>query len=639
MNNLIKKDNLAFIFTSIVISSIPLFYFMGITASLIVMLSFIYNMALLKNHLPYPSKKILLFITLLFVFLLTLNFNELFSRSAGVPLLIVMANLKIMEIHNLRDELLACFLSFFILLSLILFSTSIFAAIYMFAAAFFTIGVILYINSPEKNLKKCLIKSTYYSIPALLCGFVLFFFFPRIQGNLWHSKQSAQNISGFAQSISPGSVSKIVQNNAPAFSIKFEKKMPAQTKYFRAIVFDYFNGTSWLHNKNKEPYKLEKTDYKNLNKAHIMLEPTHSKFLISPDFPVESPDRKFFLTKNAVLYSNNYKISKKKNYEILFSNDALIFPNPEPKDLILPFNSNPKAFEFGKKLRNLPKHIRVKKVLEYFHDNHFIYTLEPPLYKRNYIDEFMFEEKKGFCEHYASAFAFVMRAALVPSRIVGGYLGGEENKIGNFFIIKQSDAHAWCEVYLDDKGWVRIDPTTEAYPQRLLETTENIFENQLKTGHFNFISKIFSPFTSTFNAVNFFWNQKVIGYDFRVQQQFFKKLGVKNLNIYTKALFFVGIILSIYIFILFLFFLKNLFLSQKEPELYLFNKFQKKMKKKGIVKKDSEGFYQYLKRIEDFKVDNIKDIKSFVYLFIESRYGNKNTKETIKQMKIMLKKI
>lgn len=633
MNSL---NNSKLIFSSIFFSSVPVLVFMEPETLFIIFLPFIYNILIILNKIRPPKKKTLISLTFFFTFILAINFKELFSRDAGVPLLIVMSLLKILEMKNLRDELVACFLSFFILLSMILFSTSFFTTIYMFLSAIYTISVMGFINSPDKFFFKSIKKSLSVSLTAILFAFILFFFFPRIQNSLWGKHSNTKNVSGFAQTISPGSISSLAKNDEVAFKVKFEDKVSLHGNYFRGIVFNTFDGISW--HPDKPPIKAP-TNYNNLNskKAFIILYPTYSKYLISPDYPLNFPEKGIYLTENATLYSWFFKINDKKIYEVEFTNNNPNYPKPEKKHLKLPNGYNQKAIELGSKWLSLTPDKRIEKGLKYFKKNNFVYTLNPPKYGKNYIDEFLFKEKKGFCEHFASSFAFLMRAAKVPSRITGGYLGGEQNSIAGFTNVRQSDAHAWCEVWLENKGWIRIDPTIESEPDRLERNTDQIFSSDF--GRKNQFFKLTKSILNVFDAINFFWDQKIMGYNFSLQNKFFEFLGLKNQNFFKKSILFIIIVFISSILILYLINLKAKYAIKKVEELILFEKFQNKIKNKALLKKNSEGYFEYLKRIENSDLKSLESISAFILYFIEERYLGSKNKKNIKKMRDYLKKI
>lgn len=640
MNNTENKNRL-FIFLSIIISSLPVLFFMEPLTIAIILIPFAYNLGVLSNKLPMPGRKTLLILTVLFTLILAFNFRELFSRDAGIPLLIIMSLLKILEIKNLRDELVACFLSFFILLSLILFSSSLFTTVYMFFAAVFTVAVMGYINSSDKNFKASIKKSIYISAPSILLAFILFFFFPRIQGNLWGKKDFSKNVSGFAQTISPGSVSSLVKNDQLAFKIKYKDEEGKKADYFRGIVFNHFDGREWTPDKPPKPKpKTSLTDETDSKSGFIIFYPTNSRYLISPGYPTVSPERGIYLTQGDILYSKYFKISRKKMFEIKYSFKNPYYPVPEKKHFKLPDNYNPKTIKLASSWKDLPHEEIIEKGINLLKNNNFEYTLNPPKYGTNYIDEFLFEHKKGFCEHFASSFAFLMRAAGVPARITGGYLGGEKNNVADFINVRQSDAHAWCEIWLKDKGWIQIDPTSEADPRRLDQNTEQIFsQDSGQKSQFEKYYNFIKPVTNFIDALNFYWNQNIMGYNFNLQKRFLEFLGVKNQNLIKKSFVFVASLLAAIILIKTGFIVRKKLSIKKDPEVVLFEKFQKKMRSKNLSKKESEGFLSYIKRIENSGVENSEKIKEFINFFVSARYRQTKDYESLKKMKEILKKI
>ncbi|RTK99023.1 MAG: transglutaminase domain-containing protein, partial [Neisseriaceae bacterium] len=137
--------------------------------------------------------------------------------------------------------------------------------------------------------------------------------------------------------------------------------------------------------------------------------------------------------------------------------------------LRLPSGYNPRARQLAQQWRTnsrTPGEV-VDHALRYFNRQQFFYTLQPPLLGSDSVDDFLFNSRRGFCEHYASSFVFLMRAAGVPARVVTGYMGGELNPVGGYLIVRQSDAHAWAEVWLGNAGWQRVDPTAAVAPARV----------------------------------------------------------------------------------------------------------------------------------------------------------------------------
>ena len=180
----------------------------------------------------------------------------------------------------------------------------------------------------------------------------------------------------------------------------------------------------------------------------------------------------------------------------------------------------------------------VQRALSYFNQQPFVYTLTPPLLlSDDPVDEFLFETRQGFCEHYAAAFTVLMRLAQVPARVVTGYLGGTINPIGDYLIVRQRDAHAWSEVWLPEQGWVRIDPTQAVSPERIEQGIDSALAPELDPlgleinwGSDSIPVRIWRQWQNVWDAVNYNWNQWVLGYGPARQQQLLKYLGLKNID-------------------------------------------------------------------------------------------------------------
>jgi hypothetical protein len=173
----------------------------------------------------------------------------------------------------------------------------------------------------------------------------------------------------------------------------------------------------------------------------------------------------------------------------------------------------------------------VDRALAFFHDQPFRYTLSPPPLGRDSIDQFLFTTRRGFCEHYSGAFTFLMRAAGVPARIVTGYLGGQYNELGEYYLITQSDAHAWSEVWLEGRGWVRIDPTSAVAPGRVdAGLTGAVTANDGLPAYLRNRTSWKVYFEIRWDWVNAKWNEWILGYGPEVQKSFLSLFGMADLS-------------------------------------------------------------------------------------------------------------
>jgi hypothetical protein len=224
-----------------------------------------------------------------------------------------------------------------------------------------------------------------------------------------------------------------------------------------------------------------------------------------------------------------------------------------------------------------------------------VYTLKPPILGENPVDDFLFNTKRGFCEHYATSFVYLMRASGVPARIVTGYQGGEYNPNGDYYIVRQSDAHAWAEVWLAEKGWVRIDPTAAVSPERIESGISDALD---ETDELPLMARADYPWLKkaylNWDSVNNGWNQWVLGYDDKKQLDFLKKLSGKNLNLQQMVIWMIGIITLI--MSLTTYFLIRQHKTKLNPTQRLYAQYLKQLKRAGLAPNNGETAWDFATR-------------------------------------------
>jgi hypothetical protein len=252
----------------------------------------------------------------------------------------------------------------------------------------------------------------------------------------------------------------------------------------------------------------------------------------------------------------------------------------------------------------------------------------------NPIETFLFETRYGFCSHYAAAFVYLMRVAHIPARVVTGYQGGELNRVGNFLEIRQADAHAWTEVWIEHKGWVRFDPTAAIAPERI---EQNINIDQLVSGGAISYTPTGAAAQAAFNwlkqtrqlwsHVDYQWQRWVINYDNKNQSRFLATLGIADIK--AMIVWMVGII-GIITAVLSWFLLQQ---KQKTtaPVLRIYNRFCKKLAKRGLSRGTGEGVKDFAERVKRKLPEQTTDIDQITGLFIKLHYGRASNLEDLKQ--------
>jgi hypothetical protein len=266
----------------------------------------------------------------------------------------------------------------------------------------------------------------------------------------------------------------------------------------------------------------------------------------------------------------------------------------------------------------------VDQALDYFNTNPFVYTLSPPTYLNNPVDEFLFEGKAGFCEHYATSFNQLMRIAGIPSRLVLGYLGGEYNDLGGYFIIRQYHAHAWSEVWLQDRGWVRVDPTAAVAPERIeyplrLDFSEEGAPALFEIEGSGITASMIRQFTYAMDSVNIQWRQWIIGYSREHQFTLMRNFGFDTYTSIQWSLITIGTV-TIILLIVFYNIIRQgrLRLTQTQR---LYQRFCKKLSRVGLTRRDYEGPMDFAKRAARNRPDLASQIKTINDLYINLRYA------------------
>jgi hypothetical protein len=313
-------------------------------------------------------------------------------------------------------------------------------------------------------------------------------------------------------------------------------------------------------------------------------------------------------------------------------------------NLQLPFKYNPKTIVFAKNIQenHQGQKAQIEAVLQHFRNDNFYYTLEPPLLGRNSVDDFLFTTRQGFCEHYASAFVVLMRAMNIPARVVTGYQGGNLNKVDGFLEIRQSDAHAWAEVWWDNIGWVRVDPTAAVAPDRILRGLNFTQKQQGFTGFIQSAlseNNLLNDIRMRWSAMNNTWNQWVLNYSQLKQNSLLASLGLDKLD-WSQLMGVLFLSGSILIAIMALPLLRHR--TRISPIDQVYSSFISKLSKMSLSTKPHEGPQAFLARIQTHFVQSQQEsIMQFMKCYIAFKYGKNPPSETevVRELKTILKRI
>ncbi len=581
-----------------------------------------------RNGLRTPGWIIMGAIALVITAGAFLEYRKLFGREVGVMLLIVMLCLKVLEMKMKRDAMIVIFLGFFLALTNFLYSQTLLLGGYMFVCVWLLIATLIGFNriNSEPSIRERLVPSAWLLFQSIPMMIVFFFLFPRVSGPLWSTPTEAQARTGLSDSMSPGDISKLSQSDAVAFRVEFEGAVPNSTDlYWRGPVLGLQSGRGWQMYDSLPVSNFTYTALGPETKYRVTMQPHNKTWLFALDIPNAIPQNATMLpdyqmrSREPVNVLKAYSIASHLNYRI----DAE--SSPAELQRYLNFNSriNPRTIAYGKQMREQypdPK-VLIEELMKKY-NREFTYTLEPPLLGANPMDEFLFETKVGFCEHYAGSFALIMRAAGVPARVVTGYQGGEVNPVSRQLVVKQAEAHAWTEVWLADLGWLRVDPTFAVSPLRINRGISaalgpvGVFDNLIDADKLGLLRSL----AYTWDAVNSEWNRWVVGFNQDRQRGMFEGIGIPDVDWQTIAMWLIG-----GVFVtgggVGMFLLARTYRSRKSPLDAAFERFCTQMARQGVARGFAEGPVDFLRRIETERPQVYREAKVVIGAYVEARYA------------------
>ena len=564
------------------------------------------------------------------------SFHTLLGRDAGVAMLVLLVAFKMLEMHARRDVFVVVFLCLFLVLANFFYSQGIPTAIMMVASVIVLLTALMsfQFTGTQPPLRQRLRSAATMFALAAPAAIVLFLVFPRIQGPLWGMpSDAAAGRTGLSDEMSPGNIASLAQSGEVAFRVRFNEKAPARRQlYWRAHVLGNFDGRTWSRQRRFGSVDTPSARLRGNPVAYeLTLEPGNGRRILALDLTPHAPE----MRGNPVRISPEGELTATYPVYERIRYSALSYPNyvlgveggmrDTARWLQLPDGGNPRAREWAARLSQLPAGERVNHVLRTFREQPFSYTLEPPLLGRDTMDEFLFATRAGFCEHYAGAFVFLMRASGVPARVVTGYQGGERNPVDGYLTVRQSDAHAWAEVWMDTRGWVRVDPTAAVAPERVQRGIAAALPPPAPFGieglgpllDMNNESSLLAQLRFRFAAINNGWNQWVLNYTPERQRGFMENLSTSFGNLRSLAAL-AAVLLLLYVARE----LRRRRSIDRGDALYF--DLTRQLARRGFPRLPHEGPTAYAARLRDSagdKLGNIDAIVRFLSLYSAYKYG------------------
>lgn len=543
------------------------------------------------------------------------------SLDAMATLLLLGFAFKSLEVVQRRDAIVVIFIGYFLVALHFLYTQSLSAALYGMLSMVVLTGALVGVQqaivefSAGEQVRFNLRLAVFMLLQCLPLMIVIFVFAPRLPP-LWSlSLAPNQAKTGITDHMTPGDIAKLGKSDELAFRVTFQGKRPAQPDlYWRGLVLNHFDGQEWRQfERDVDMSQLQaalmtnyrwRSDTMQVQGEPVAYEAVYEKtgqpwlFTLTPTVEVEGD----------VLQGADYRVMARQALQAPFLLKAVSYPDTQ-RDVTLspylrtlalglPVTGDARSRELAQRLWREAgsEQAYIDKVLARFREQPFAYTLNPPtLGNQDTIDAFLFDAQRGFCAHYAGSFVFLMRAAGIPARVVVGYQGGEWNAAGQYLAVHQYDAHAWAEVWLAGRGWVRIDPTTAVAPSR----TEQGLEAAVQAEGSFLQDSVFSTRKMSWlngvrqqlDNVQYGWRRWVLGYDGREQAQVLKTL-LGSLSVGRIALFAGGLFAAIGVF-----WLVMLGMTQRReweaPEHRLYRRFCEALAKRGVQRElgDAPGAF------------------------------------------------
>ena len=558
------------------------------------------------------------------------TFSAISGVGPGSALLAVMAALKLLETRLRRDQFVLLFISIFLLMSSLLREQYLWSLPYLVFSTLVIMTAWLRMSAGEQQTARSSFRASgrllMYAAPIAIAMWI---FFPRLSTPFWAVPiDTSRATTGISDRMSPGDISNLSTSSAVAFRVKFDEEVPPpRERYWRVLVLSNFNGRTWAASTPIDHRRLARSEIEYRGAPYrytITMEPTQQQFLYALEMPRDVTGVEQVRVGRHQQLWHVTPIEQRLAYTVDSYTEYVLQSTMSRGRrgwyLDIPEEGNQRSAELATEMRSASRSDDefVDSVLRFFNEQAFFYTLEPPPLGNNPIDRFLFDTRRGFCEHYASAFTYMMRAAGIPARVVVGFQGGEINPLGGHMVVRMSDAHAWSEVWIEGKGWLRVDPTAAVAPERIeYSAGDPEFENLAASWGFSGRIPMLDDLALTWDAINARWNDWILGYGPEKQSQFMESLGMDDPT-WRKMLFaMISLVVVIIVAISGLLILRYR-PPKQDPAVRLYQKF---VRRSGIVPAVGETASSFAYRAEQHGRLSAADINAVTDAYIESRYG------------------
>jgi transglutaminase-like putative cysteine protease len=576
------------------------------------------------------------------------TYRTLNGVEAGTALLVVMAGMKLLETRTVRDLTVVVFLAYFALFAAFLYNQDLLRLPYMLVTAWLLTVTLMRIHQTTSKMtvrEAAGLTGKMFAV-ALPLAILLFLFFPRLPGHFWAMPARSQAATGLSDEMSPGDVSELSISSATAFRVKFKgAPPPPRERYWRGPVLHDFDGRTWRRARAWfAPQEITPTGPS--YGYRLTLEPHQKSWVFALDVATDWRSRLFRTADLQLVTARDNRISTLTSFELQSSTsykvDGNLSATMRDADVLIPGDRNPRSRALAQALRARAGRddAFIQALLTKFREEEYFYTLEPPRLERDSVDDFLFNTRRGFCEHFASAFTFMARAGGVPARVVTGYQGGEFNPMSGWFVVRQSDAHAWSEVWLEGRGWVRVDPTAAVAPERIESggLDAAMSEDEPVPGRLLRQSSLLTNIRLAWDAVNTFWNDQVVEFGEAQQRWLLNRLSIEDVQWEYLGLALVAI-LAIFFAALSAYLAWRFRPRRRDPVVQTYEALCRKLARNEMPRLPYEGPADYLTRVTGLRPELARQLAEVRSIYISLRYGPSPLTSELSRLKFLVNQL
>jgi transglutaminase-like putative cysteine protease len=502
-------------------------------AAAVALLFIVWRLLSAERRLRFPGGTARALLALTLVALVIVRFHTLNGLAAGTTLLLVMAGLKLLETRAPRDQLVMVGAGLFLLLAACLDRQELARVPLYGLQAWMCCAALAVVAAPATSASGALRLAGRALLLAVPLALLLFMFFPRLPGAFWALPRNDLAITGLSDTMTPGSIGQLATSYDPAFRVRFESAAPPpQERYWRGPVLHEFDGQTWRRAAGELRAHAPREYLGPAYRYQVQLEASRQRWWFALDTPASAPDARVVLSNDDQLVGAEPLNEPVRFAAVSYTRSHATQPldgAARREDTLLPPLRNPRTRALAQELQTRAGSdaALVQAALDYLRAGGFVYSLEPERLGPDAVDDFLFRTRVGFCGHYASAFVALMRAAGVPAHVVTGYLGGEWIPYGGYLLVRQSEAHAWAEVWLSGRGWTRVDPTAVVAPERLQRGIIDLLPQELSArARLLHASPWLAHLLQRWDAANAWWTSHVVKFDYDAQLDLLERLGI-----------------------------------------------------------------------------------------------------------------